>query len=731
MKRLFWLLLIVISARSIAQDKLLTIEDAMVKNRTTLAASSLRQLQFIYGTEDYVYLGEKNGRAGWIKGMYTPGNKKTQYSVKETLFLTLQQLNEKLRAASRDTLLAMPAIRFDQSPGWIMTIKGEKISLDPNTNKIRVIIPAKVASKQNLEESSAGYIAYIDDHNLYVSDGITAKKITADGSTNIVYASSVHREEFGISKGTFWSNSGKQLAFYRMDQSMVTDYPIIDWTQTPARNVNIKYPMAGDSSHHVTLGVYNVVTGKLVFLQTGAPADQYLTNIAWSPDDKYVFIAVLNRGQDHMKLNQYEAATGAFVKTLFEEKDERYVEPLQPMVFVKKDPSQFIWQSRRDGWNHLYLYNTDGLLLEQLTKGEWEVTDLKGFDKAGKHLFYISTQESPITKHIYKLNLATGGITKLSTSHGVHTAILSSSGKTLLDSYSNADQARAINFTETATAKTINVFSATDPLKEYKRGAMSVFTFAGNNNTQLYGRLFKPVDFDSTKQYPVIVYWYGGPHAQVITSGYNGGAGDYWFQYMAQRGYLVFSLDTRGSSNRGKVFEQYIFRKHGDAQMEDMLSAVDYLARLGYADTARMGLFGWSYGGFMTTNFMLSHPHVFKAAVAGGPVVDWRLYEIMYGERYMDTPQENPQGYMATDLSKKIDRLKGKLLLIHGLQDPVVVQQHSVKLVQSAIAKGVQVDYMIYPGHEHNVTGKDRAHLYQTVTDYLTQYLKQKNHVSR
>lgn len=729
MKRLLLFLLVVVTAPAIAQNKLLTIEDAMVKNRTTLAPASLKQLQFLYGTEDYVFVADGGSGAnlkfsGWFRGTFPKGFKDAYVSDNETPFLSLQQLNAKLRAAGRDTFTSMPAIRFDQSPEWIMTIKGDKIALDPKTNSVRVIIPNNIASKANVEASTAGYIAYVDDHNLFVSDGSKSDQVTKDGSENIVYASSVHRDEFGINKGTFWSNNGKLLAFYRMDQTMVTDYPIIDWTQTPAKNINIKYPMAGDSSHQVTVGVYNPQNGKLVYLQTGTPADQYLTNISWSPDDKSIFIAVLNREQNHMKLNEYDVSTGTFKRTLFEEKDERYVEPLNAMLFVKNNPSQFIWQSRRDGWNHLYLYNINGQLIKQLTKGEWEVTEVKSFDATGENLFYISTEESPITKNIYKLNLKNNTTLRLSNDYGVHAAILSSSGNTLLDTYSSALKARAVKVTQTATGKSFNIFTADDPLKDYKKGAMSVFTFNGANGTQLYGRMYKPVDFDSTRKYPVIVYWYGGPHAQMITAGYNGGAGDYWFQYMAQRGYLVFSLDTRGSSNRGKAFEQSIFRKHGDAQMEDMMSAVNYLSALGYADTSRIGLFGWSYGGFMTSNFMLTHPGIFKAAVAGGPVVDWRLYEIMYGERYMDTPQENPEGYAATDLTKKIGNLQGKLLLIHGQQDPVVVQQHSVKLVRAAIDKGVQVDYMIYPGHEHNVTGKDRAHLYQKVTDYLVQYLK-------
>lgn len=716
MKRLLFLLSLAGFYSGVsAQNKMLSIEDALVNNRSSLAPQNLRQLQFLYGTDDYVYIKKVDGRDVWVRG---------RMGKAEQPFLSMDQLNAKLRAAGQDTLTAMPPVQFNKSAGWVMTVKGNKIALDPLTNKATVIVGKEVADNEIVEESNAGYVAYVHNYNLYVTDNAQTKQVTTDGSREIVYASSVHRDEFGISKGTFWSNNGRILAFYRMDQSMVKDYPIIDWSTIPAKANEIKYPMAGDSSHHVTVGVYNPATGSLVYLQTGGTYDQYLTNIAWSPDDQSIYIAVLNREQNHMKLNQYNAATGAFVKTLFEETADTYVEPLVPVLFVKNKPSQFIWQSNRDGYNHLYLYNTDGKLLTQLTKGPWEVLEVKGFDNKGENLFYMSTEESPITKNLYSLNLKSGKARRLTSGAAVHTVQASTSGKYLLDNLSDAANAREVRLIETASGKSSPLYDAPNPLAGYALGQMNIFTINNRQGTPLYCRLYKPVGFDSTKQYPVIVYWYGGPHAQMITAGFNGGAGDYWFQYMAERGYLVFSLDPRGSDNRGRAFEQAIFRKAGEPQMEDLMSGVDYLKSLRYADINHMGLFGWSYGGFMTIDFMLHHPGVFKAAVAGGPVTDWRMYEIMYGERYMDKPQENPEGYAATDLSRQVQNLKGKLLLIHGLQDDVVVQQHSVNFVRAAIDKGVQVDYMIYPGHTHNVVGKDRAHLYQKVTDYFMEYLK-------
>ena len=294
----------------------------------------------------------------------------------------------------------------------------------------------------------------------------------------------------------------------------------------------------------------------------------------------------------------------------------------------------------------------------------------------------------------------------------------------MLDNFSSPDNPRTIQLIETKTGKTKLLFQAANPLSGYALGKLSIFKLKNAVGDDMFCRMFKPVDFDSTKTYPVIVYWYGGPHAQMILNAWNGGAGDYWFQYMAERGYIVFTLDPRGSDNRGKAFEQSIFRHAGEPQMEDMMVGVNYLTALPFVDKNRMGLFGWSYGGFMTTDFVLNHPGVFKAAVAGGPVMNWQYYEIMYGERYMDTPQENPEGYEATNLIKKAGELKDKLLLIHGLQDPVVVQQNSVDFVKACVDKGIQVDYMIYPGHEHNVLGKDRVHLYQKVTDYFMEHLK-------
>ncbi|MFM9056120.1 MAG: prolyl oligopeptidase family serine peptidase, partial [Bacteroidota bacterium] len=507
--------------------------------------------------------------------------------------------------------------------------------------------------------------------------------------------------------------------------SMETDYPMIDFSARPADHEPIKYPFAGDSSHQVSIGVYDLVSGKTVYLQTGLPADQYLTNMAWSPDAQSVYVAVLNRGQDHMKLNRYSATTGVYERTLFEERDPMYTEPLHPMEFLPGDPSKFVWQSRRDGWNHLYLYDTSGKLIRQLTKGEWEVTDFNGFDGKGKTAFFHSTDNLGMDRVFKSVELSSGTIRLLTTGSGVHTCILNAQRTAFIDNWSSQTVPRVVRIVSARDGQVVEtLLEAANPLADYTVGQTRTFTIqAADGKTPLWCRLILPADFDSTRKYPAVVYLYGGPHAQMITNTWLAGA-DLWFHYLTQQGYIVFTVDNRGSSNRGKAFEQATFRKLGEEEMRDQIAGVNALKAFRYVDASRLGVYGWSFGGFMTTSLMTRYPGVFKAAVAGGPVLDWSYYEVMYTERYMDTPAENPEGYRISKLTAQADQLNGKLLLIHGTSDDVVVWQHSLMFLKQAVSKGVQLDYFVYPGHLHNVTGKDRVHLNSKITGYFNDFLK-------
>lgn len=568
--------------------------------------------------------------------------------------------------------------------------------------------------------------AFVKDWNLYVktADGKT-HQVSTDGSRELQYGLSVHRDEFGIRKGTFWSPKGQLLAFYRMDQSMVTDYPLVDINHRVAQLAPEKYPMAGMTSHKVTVGVYNPATDKTIYLQAGDPTDRYFTNIAWSPDERTIYMFELPRTQDKAELVAYDAHTGARKGVLYTESNARYVEPCNPIQFLPWDATKFVMQTRRDGYNHLYLFAADGRQLKQLTKGQFEVISVLGFNTKAKSIIYQSNQDNPIQYSNYSVNVATGKVARLDNGQGTHYAALSENGLYLSDRWSSPTTFRQYDLLGTTQpAAAVKLHADADPWTAYNVPEISGGKIkAADGKTDLYYRLVKPVGFDPAKKYPTVVYVYGGPHAHNVEAAWHYLARP-WEIYMAQRGYVIFVVDNRGSENRGFEFESCTHRHLGDIEMQDQLEGVKFLKSLPYVDADRIGVHGWSFGGFMTTNLMCSYPDVFKVGVAGGPVIDWKLYEVMYGERYMDTPQENPEGYASSSLLNKAKNLKGRLQIIVGYNDPTCVMQHSLSFLRACEDAGTQPDYFVYPGDGHNMMGHDMVHLHERITRYFDDYLK-------
>ena len=571
--------------------------------------------------------------------------------------------------------------------------------------------------------------AYVENHQLFVVDSEGKKhQLSTDGSREIVYGQSVHRNEFGIDKGTFWSPDGQRLAFYRMDQSMVADYPQVDIFPREATYEPDKYPMAGMTSHKVTVGVYDLATGKTVYLQAGDPTDRYFTNIAWSPDAKTVYMFELNRGQNDCRLVSYDAVSGAKIAELYRETSEKYVEPMHPIEFLPWDSDKFVMQSQRDGYNHLYLYDKQGKLLSQLTSGPWVVQQMLGFNQKDKSIIIASNEKNAIQRNIYSVNIKTGKRTLLDNGRGVHRAELSESGQYLFDRYSEPDVPRNIDVVSVSSKekaeKAMRLLTASDPWKDYQQPIFESGSIkAADGVTTLYYRMVKPHDFDPAKKYPTVVYVYGGPHAHNVEASWHWYSRT-WETYMAQKGYIVFILDNRGSENRGCDFEQVTFHQLGQIEMKDQMKGVEYLKKQPYVDADRMGVHGWSFGGFMTISLMLNYPDVFKVGVAGGPVIDWKWYEVMYGERYMGTPQNNPEGYKKTSLINKAGNLKGKLQIITGYNDNTVVPQHCLSFIDACIKAGTQPDFFAYPGEEHNMRGHASVHLHERITQYFEDYLK-------
>ena len=690
------------------EKKMFTPADASYNNRAVYAQRP-NQLKWIGNSEILMQVRDK-------EIVTTMPNSK-----KEATFLTLDELNAFTKGEGVNDLTRIPQLTWiNDYQAYFHGLGENGITLNKMDIKKRSIdavtsIPSD-AGNQNICKPTMN-VAYTIKNNLYVAKGDQQIQIT-NNPEGVVAGQSVHRNEFAIDGGIFWSPDGKLLAYYSMDERMVTDYPLVDIQERIATAKPIKYPMAGMTSHQVTLHIYNIASGKEIVVKTGEPAEQYLTAITWNPDNKRIYIGVLNRGQNHLKFNEYSAITGDFIQTIFEDRDEQYVEPQGPAYFLPDNPDQFIWKAQRDGYYHLYLYTISKKTAKQLTKGNFVITDFNGFSKDGSKIYYRSTEVSPLERHCYMMDIKSGKVTKLTKEHGTHDIVPSGNGKYFLDFYSSTDVPYNVDLQDNSGKLVRRLHEAENPLKDYNIGKTELGTLKAEDGQTLYTRLIKPYNFDASKKYPVIVYVYGGPHAQLITDTWTAGAGIY-LNYLAQEGFLVFTLDNRGSADRGEAFEQCIHRQCGQLEMRDQMVGINWLKTLPYVDADRIGSDGWSYGGFMSTSLKINHPEVFKVSVAGGPVLDWKYYEIMYGERYMDTPQENPEGYELCSLENKTDKLEGKLLMIHCTTDPVVMWQHSLVFVENCIHNGKQLDYFVYPGHDHNVYGMDRAHLITKITQYF------------
>lgn len=712
---------------------------------STIAMSAQKQFtleDLNYGGNNYHNMRPENRFSTWWGDELIRQDAEECYIInkingKETLLLKLNDINKWI--GGKDSSVIIHSLYNTEFPYSdknfiLLSNSSERILLDFKKHKVIWRQNCKDESFSDWNAKSRS-VAYIKGNNLFITDGDgNIKQLTADGSSDIVYGQSVHRDEFGIYKGTFWSNDGKKLAFYRMNQSMVKDYPLVDIDTRISTETPIKYPMAGETSHKVTVGVYDILTGKTVYLDAGDPTDRYFTNIAWSPDDKTIYMIELNRDQTDMSLVSYNPENGKKIGTLYTEHDNKYVHPMSPIVFLPWDNSKFLMRSQKDGYDHLYLFNDKGKQIKQLTSGKWVVMNLLGFNIHNHSAIILSREKSPLQLNLFSVNIDNNKRTLLDNGRGYHcvntgnggshSINLSASGTYVWDNYSEPDVPRQINIVKTSNGKNTVYLKSADPWKGYNTPEITCGTIkAADETTDLYYRMVKPVNFDKEKKYPTIVYVYGGPGIRNVDATWHYNIRG-WEAYMAQKGYLLFILDNRGSCDRGRDFEQATFRHLGVEEMKDQIKGVDFLKSLPYVDSTRMGVHGWSFGGYMTISLMTTYPDVFKVGVAGGPVIDWKWYEVMYGERYMDTPQTNPEGYKGTSLINKAKNLKGKLQIIIGTDDPVVVPQHALSFIKKCIEVGTQPDFFVYPGEPHNMRGHQSVHLHERITQYFEDYLK-------
>ena len=658
----------------------------------------------------------------WVPGteLYSAINSNVLY-----VFDNTGKIKKKLTLAEIKTTLKNPELSYMprltwESPTEIhLTLKDKLYILDPFKNELKKFITLPDRFENIDFHFNSESIAYTQENDLFIWRDGQETRVTKNNEHN-TSGQAIARYEFGISKGTFWSPSGAFLAFYEKNEENVTEYPLLDYSSTPASSHPIKYPMAGQLSEHGRVGIVDSETGETTYLQQMGEEDSYVTNIAWSPDNQFIYLAHLNREQTSMALNKYNRK-GDFLKTIYQEFDEEYVEPENPPYFIPNGKGEFIWITEKNGFSNLVLMNDDGIIRE-LTNLTYEITDFIGFNSEGTKAFFHATGENPTENHGYAVELETGTVTQLTSGNGTHTISVSESGKFYIDNYSSTTIPGKTTLYHTTKSKSWEILSAENPLSEYSIGTTEIFSKKTSDGTELWCRMIKPSHFDETKKYPVLFYVYNGPHVQLVTDSWLGGA-SLWMHSLAEEGYIIFTVDGRGSSHRGIDFEQTVHENMGTIEVQDQAEMAEWLKTLPYTDNDRFAVHGWSYGGFMTTSLMLKKPGLFKVGVAGGPVIDWRLYEIMYTERYMDTPETNPEGYAEADLKTHVANLEGKLMLIHGASDDVVVMQHSMEFLTKCIEEGKEIEFFPYPGHAHNVRGKDRVHLMTKVLNYIKSIL--------
>ncbi len=638
---------------------------------------------------------------------------------KPTLELSAQTLGEvmgkELKRFPAHTWLAPGSFRFNQGNNWYR--------FDFKRKAVETLFELP-ENAENIHFSDDGQrVAWTQDNNVYLSAGGSFVQVT-DHPEGVVAGQAIARYEFGIGEGLFWSPDGMAVAFYEKDERHVTTYPLADYSKTPAEHTPIVYPMAGGHSEYASLGVYHIKLRKTVYIDAnnGVKDDSYyITNVAWAPDGQSLLAAIVSRDQNTLKLTRFDASTGEVVATLLTETDSKYVEPEKPAIFFPNETGEFLWFSEKSGFNNLYWHTADGSLKAH-TKADFAIDEFLGFGPKAAYCVVAGYGPSPVERHIYKVSFPDMAMTKITRQAGTHSAKLAPDGERLLDEWSSLEVPHRAEMVQ-VTGKIERVLLVSDnPLADYRIGKVELGTLKANDGTDLHYRVVYPPNFDNSRRHPAVVYVYNGPHVQLVTNSWQGGA-PLWMHSLAGEGYVVFSIDGRGSANRGKDFEQAIHRRLGTVEVDDQMAGVNWLRSQRFIDDSRMAVHGWSYGGFMTTSLMLKQPGVFKAGIAGGPVIDWNLYEVMYTERYMDSPQDNPTGYEDAQLTRYVDRLQGKLLMIHGTDDDVVVMQHNMRFLTACIEQGKLVDFFVYPGHAHNVRGKDRVHLIKKVFDYIFEHI--------
>ena len=719
---LIWTVSLVLSQPLAAQDlKKVSLEDVFKKG--SFSQKSVYGINWMKDGQYYSSQVERNGAPVVVKINVTTGEEVGVLLDGKALGIDFSDYS--FNADESKALLAT-----DVEPIYRRSSKGVFYVVDMATGQKQQLMKGEKISYATLSPDNTK-VAFVKDNNLYVSDltNNATTQLTQDGEANRIIngaADWVYEEEFSMAQAFKWSPDGKRIAFIRFDESNVPEFNMQTWGPLYPQDYKFKYPKAGEKNSIVSLHVADVATGKLQQLDAGTEKDQYLPRIYWTKDANQLAFIRLNRLQNKLDLLHANASTGES-KLILSETSATYVDlDYNDDLQYLSDGKSFIRTSEQDGYKHIYHHNLDGTLIRQLTAGAWEVSAMVGLDEKGKKLYYLSTEASPMERNLYVIQLDGKGKKLLSPAKGTHSINMSPDHRFFIGYHSTADSPVTVTLNE-ANGKTLKVLEDNTALKgrlaTYALGKKEFFTFPTVDGTVLNGYLIKPADFDPNKKYPVLMYVYGGPGSQNVLNSW-GGTRDFWHQHLAAEGYLVASIDNRGTGARGRDFKHATYANLGKLETIDQIEGAKYLAKMPFVDPSRIGIWGWSYGGYMSSLSLMIGNNVFKTAIAVAPVTTWRYYDTVYTERYLKTPQLNPAGYDDNSPITHVNKLKGNFLLIHGTGDDNVHFQNAVDLVNALIAADKQFESFYYPNRNHGISGGNTTwHLYTQMTDFLKRKL--------
>ena len=598
---------------------------------------------------------------------------------------------------------------------------------DIETNKVT---PLSMNGKQQIATFSpdGNKVAFVRENNLFYSDLDSGNEIrvTSDGKTNEIINGApdwVYEEEFGFSRAYDWSPDSRTLAFYRFNESHVRMFNMTLYEDLYPEWYQFKYPKAGEANSLVTIHVYNLADGSVKAMDTGRETDQYIPRIKWTRDPSKLAIYRLNRLQNHIEVLIADPSTGRS-EVLFSEKNKYFIaETSDNMITFLEDGKHFIVMSDRSGWMHFYLYDMSGKLINPITSGKWEIDRFTGIDQKNRTLYYTSSETSPLQRNVYSIGLNGENKKRLTPRNGTNSIVFSTGFRYYINYFSDASTPAYITLHD-SKGKLIRVLEDNSRLsktiEDFGFSETGFFSFTTSEGVELNGFMIKPPDFDETRQYPLFMYVYGGPGHQAVTDSWNTRA---WYQMLAQKGYIISCVDNRGTGARGEEFMKSTYLQLGKYETIDQIEAAMHLGSRDYVDAGRIGIFGWSYGGYMAGLCMTKGADIFKLGISGAPVTNWRFYDTIYTERYMRTPQENPDGYDDNSPVNHVEKLKGKFLIIHGTADDNVHTQNTIMMVDRMVKENIQFDMMLYPNHSHGIRGTAAHHMYQKITDYILENL--------